>query len=127
MLIKERPVGIWILAFWSAAHAIPALFVAVDASGMKALIAWAVIIGEVALATGLIMGWRFARYLVIAQVTVHVFVFALFACASLFIALAWGLHGVELAVVLSIVGYLLLVCWAFMYLFHPGAKEFFTR
>jgi hypothetical protein len=127
MLIKERPVGIWILAFWSAAHAIPAMFVAIDASGSKAVIAWAVIIGEVALATGLIMGWRLARYFLIAQVTVHVFVFALFAWATLFVAIAWGLHGVELAIVLSTAGYLLLVCWAFMYLFHPGVKEFFTR
>ncbi len=127
MLIKGRPVGVWILALWSAAHAIPAMFIAVDASGMKALIVWAVIIGEIALATGLIMGWRAARYLLIAQVTVHVFVFALFACAAMFIAIAWGLRGVELAVVLSIAGYLLLVCWAFIYLFHPRVEEFFAR
>src|SRR5262249_53240645 len=127
MLIKGRPVGIWILAFWSAAHAIPAMLIAVDASGMKALIVWAAIIGEVALATGLIMGWRAARYLLIAQVTVHVFVFALLACAAMFIATAWGMRGAELAVVLSIVGYLLLVCWAFIYLFHPRVQEFFAR
>jgi len=103
------------------------MFVAVDASGTKGLVAWVVIIGEAALATGLIMGWRLARYLVIAQITVHVFVFALFACTSMFISIAWGLHGVELAIVLSIVGYLLLVCWAFLYLFRPRVKEFFTR
>jgi len=127
MLIKGRPVGIWILAFWSAAHAIPAMFIAVDASGMKGLIAWAVIVGEVALVSGLVMGWQPARYLLIAQVTLHVFVFALIACGTLFVAIAWGLHGVELAVVLSIAGYLLLACWAFMYLFHPGVKELFAR
>ena len=127
MLIKGRPVGVWILAFWSAAHAIPALFVAVDGAGTKGLLAWAVIIGEAALASGLIMRWRLARYLLIAQVTVHVFVFALLACGSMFIAIAWGLHGIELAVVLLIVAYLLFVCWAFIYLFHPEVDEFFTR
>ena len=127
MLIKGRPVGVWILAFWSAAHAIPATFVAVDAGGAKSLIAWAVVIAEVALATGLLMGRSLARYVLIVQVAAHVLVFALFACAALFIAIVWGLHGVELAVVLSIVGYLLLVSWAFMYLFHPGVEEFFSR
>ena len=127
MLIKGRPVGVWILAFWSAAHAVPALFVAVDGTGTKSLLAWAVIIGEAALATGFIMGSRLARYLLIAQITGHVFALALFACASVFIAIAWGLHGVELAVALLVVGYLLLVCWAFLYLFHPRVKEFFTR
>ena len=127
MLVKGRPVGIWILAFWSATHAIPALFVALDAGGAKGLIAWAVVIAEVTLATGLIMGRALARYVLIVQVAAHVLVFALFACAAMFIAIAWGLRGVELAVVLSIVGYLLLVCWAFMYLFHPGVEEFFTR
>lgn len=127
MLIRGRSVGVWILAVWSAAHAIPAMFIAVDATGIKALVIWTAIIGEVALATGLLMGWRAARYLLIAQVTVHVFVFALFACAAMFIAIAWGLRGVELAVVLSILGYLLFACWAFIYLFHPRVQEFFTR
>jgi len=103
------------------------MFVAVDASGAKSLVAWAVVLAEAALVTGLIMGRSLARYVLIVQVAAHVLVFALFACAALFIAIAWGLHGVELAVVLSIVGYLLLVCWAFMYLFHPGVEEFFTR
>jgi hypothetical protein len=125
MLFRGRPVGIWILALWSTAHAIAAMLAAPDASGTKGLVIWAVIGGEVALAIGLLKGWRPARYLLIAQVSGHVLVFGLFFWIGVFIAFAWGLRGGEPAIVLSIVAYLLLVCWAFMYLFHPEVEEFF--
>jgi hypothetical protein len=123
---RGRPLGIWILALWSTAHAIAAMLAAPDASGTKGLVIWAVIVGEVALAFGLLKGWRPARYLLIAQVSAHVLVFGLFFWIAVFIAFAWGLRGGEPAIVLSIVAYLIFVCWAFMYLFHPDVEEFFA-
>ena len=126
MVIKGRPVGIWILALWSAMHAIAAILVSADASGMKSFIIWDVVLGELTIAGGLLVRWRPARYTLIAQVTLHVLVSALVVWAFVFVACAWGLHASDVAIVAFATGYLLFVCWAFMYLFHPGVQEYFA-
>jgi hypothetical protein len=126
MEIKGRPLGIWILALWSVAHTIPAILVSADASGMKSLIIWLVVVVELAIAGGLLIRWRPARYLLIAQVAAHVFVSALVAWAFVFVEFAWGLHASEAPLVGLAAGYLLFACWAFMYLFHPAVRDYFT-
>jgi len=126
MLIKGRPVGIWILALWSAAHTIPGGLVAADIGAAKSLLAWFFVAAEAAVAVGLVMPWRIARYLVIVQLGVNVFVFALLAWAFVFVAIAWGLHVSEVPIVVTIAGYLLFVCWGFMYLFHPELQDYFA-
>ena len=124
MLIKGRPLGICILAAWTAAHAIPGSAIALSTSGVKSALAWVLVAGQLALAAALIMRWRVAWYLVIAQVGTNVFVFAAFAWAFVFVAAAWGLHATDTPVVLLIAGYLLCLCAAFLYLFHPGVREY---
>jgi hypothetical protein len=126
MTIKGRPLGIWILALWSVAHTIPAILVSADASGMKSLIIWLVVVVELAIAGGLLIRWRPARYFLIAQVAAHVFVSALVAWAFVFVAFAWGLHASEAPLVAAPAGYLLFACWAFMYLLYPEVRDFFT-
>ena len=127
MLIKGRPVGIWILAIWAVAHTVPALLVSADASGVKSLLVGVAVVVELAIAGGLLIHWRPARYVLIAQVVLHVFVAALVVWAFVFVAFAWGLHATDAPIVASATAYLLFACWAFMYLFHPEIEEYFTR
>jgi len=127
MLIKGKPVGIWILAIWCVAHTIPALLVSADASGVKSLLVGVAVVVELAIAGGLLIHWRPARYALIAQVTLHVFVSALVVWAFVFVAFAWGMHAADAPIVASATGYLLFACWAFMYLFHPEIEEYFAR
>jgi hypothetical protein len=126
MAIKGKPVGIWILAFWAAAHTIPAVLISADASGLKSLIIGVAVVAELAIAGGLLIRWRPARYLIIAQVALHVFVCALAVWAFVFVAFAWGTHGSDVPIIASITAYLLFACWAFMYLFHPGVEDYFV-
>ncbi len=126
MVIKGRPVGVWILALWSLAHTIPAISVSADASGMKSFIIWVVVVAELTVAGGLLIPWRPARYVLIAQVTLHVFVSALVVWSFVFVGFAWGLHTSDAPIVASATGYLLFACWAFMYLFHPGVQDYFA-
>jgi hypothetical protein len=127
MLIKGKPVGIWILAIWAVAHTIPAILVSADASGVKSLLVGAVVVVELAIAGGLLIHWRPARYALIAQVMLHVFVAALVVWAFVFVAFAWGLHATDAPIVVSASVYLLFACWAFLYLFHPEIAEYFAR
>jgi hypothetical protein len=126
MVIKGKPVGIWILALWSLAHAIPAIAVSADASGMKSFIIWIVVVAELTIAGGLLVPWRPARYALIGQVAGHVFVSALVVWSFVFVAFAWGLHASDAPIVVSATGYLFLACCAFMYLFHPDVQEYFA-
>ncbi|HTS52467.1 MAG TPA: hypothetical protein VMH26_04270 [Burkholderiales bacterium] len=126
MVIKEKPVGIWILALWCGAHTIPAILVSPEASGMKSLVIGAVVVWELTIAGGLLIRWRPAQYMLIAQVALHVFIAALVVWTFAFLAFAWGLHPSDVPIVACAVGYLLLVCSAFMYLFHPGVQEYFA-
>jgi hypothetical protein len=126
MLIKGRPLGIWILAVWAGAHTIPGALVAEELSGTNSFLAWLLVVAEVAVAGGLIVRWRFARYLLMAQVALNVLLFAVVAWALVFVAAAWGLHATDTPAVLLLAGYLLFACWAFLYLFHPGVEEYFA-
>jgi len=127
MLIKGRPVGIWILAVWTVAHAIPGVLIASEISGMKSLLVGLVVAMELAVAGGLTVRWRIAWYLLIAQVVLTFFVLAAGVWAMVFVAAAWGLHATDTPAVLLIAGYLLFVCSAFMYLFHPEVEEYFAE
>jgi hypothetical protein len=126
MTIKGKPIGIWILALWSLAHTIPAILVSADASGMKSLIIWGVVVAELTLAGGLLVPWRPARYVLVAQVACHVFVAALVVWAFVFVAFAWGLHASDAPIVATASAYLLLACAAFTYLFSPEVEEYFA-
>jgi len=126
MTIKGKPVGIWILALWSVAHTIPAILVSADASGVKSLIIWIVVVVELTIAGGLLIPWRPARYALMAQIIGHVFVAALVVWAFVFVAFAWGLHASDAPIVATASGYLVLVCAAFMYLFYPTVHDYFA-
>jgi hypothetical protein len=126
MMIKGKPIGVWILALWSLAHTIPAILISADASGMKSLIIWVVVVAELTLAGGLLVPWRPARYALVAQVACHVFVSGLVVWAFEFVAFAWGLHASDAPIVASASAYLLLACSAFLYLFSPGVEEYFA-
>ncbi len=127
MDLSDKHIGIWILALWSAAHIVPAALVAIDTSGPKSLILWALIGAELVLAAGLLLRWRAARYLVAAQACLHVLVLSLVAWAFVFVAFAWGLHGIEGAILGGVAAYLVFVCWGFIYLFHPDVHDHFAR
>jgi len=125
MVIKGKPAGIWLLALFCLAHTIPAIVVSADASGMKSLVIWAVVVAELTIAGGLLVPWRPARYALMLQVTGHVLVSALVVWSFVFVGFAWGLHANDAPIVGTATGYLLLACAAFMYLFHPEVKEYF--
>jgi hypothetical protein len=127
MLVKGRPVGILLLGVWCAAHTIPLSLLALDASGGKAFIAWVLAIVALLAAIGLLIRSRIARYVVVLQLSVHVFLFALAGWAFLFVALAWGLQASEGPVVAFIFAYLLFTFWAFMYLFYPDVTDYFEE
>jgi hypothetical protein len=78
-------------------------------------------------AVGLLMRWRIAHWVVVLQVAVHVFLFAVAGWAFLFVALAWGLHASETAIVALIFAYLSFTCWAFLYLFYPDVLDYFEE
>jgi hypothetical protein len=99
MLVKGRPVGILLLGLWCAAHTIPFGLLAADASGGKAFLAWVLVLVVLLATGGLLARSRIARWVVVVQVAVHVFLFSIAGWAFLFVALAWGLHGSETAVV----------------------------
>ena len=126
-LLKDQLIGIWVLALWCAAHVVPVALLAADTNGTKGLLLWLAIAGELALAAGLIMGWRLFRYLAMAQVVAHTLAFSLVAWAFLFVALAWGLHGAEVPILATVSGYVLFTGWAFIYLFNPGVQDHFAR
>lgn len=125
MLVKGRPIGVWLLGLWCAGHAIPLSLLAVDASGFKSFFAWILVIVVLLAAGGLLMRLRIAQWVVVLQVAVHVFVFAVAGWAFVFVALAWGLHASEAAIVALIFAYLLFTFWAFMYLFYPDVMDYF--
>jgi len=120
MLLKERPVGIWILALWAVAHTALGALVAADVGGAKGVLAWLCVALEAIVAAGLLIPWRIARYLLIVQLAATVFVLAVPAWAFAFVAAAWGLHPTDAPVVVVI------LCWAFVYLFHPGVRDYFA-
>jgi hypothetical protein len=127
MALKDKRIGLWILALWSAAHIVPAVLIAADTTGPKSTLLWLLIGAEVALTTGLFMRWRAARYLLAAQIGLHVLVLSLVGWAFVFVAFAWGLHGNEVPILSGIGVYLAFVCWGFIYLFHPDVQDHFAR
>ncbi|HXV07363.1 MAG TPA: hypothetical protein VD791_05000 [Burkholderiales bacterium] len=127
MLVKGRPVGILLLGLWCAAHTVPFGLLAADASGGKAFLAWVAVIVALLAAAGLLIRSRIAHWVVVLQVGVHVFVFSVAAWAFLFVALAWGLHASETAVVALIFAYLSFTCWALLYLFYPDVLDYFEE
>jgi hypothetical protein len=127
MALKDILIGIWILALWSVAHVVPAVLLAADTTGAKSVLLWSMIAGEVVLAAGLILGWRACRYLALAQVIAHALVFATVGWAFVFVAFAWGLHGNEVPILAGVGAYVLFTGWAFVYLFHPGVQDYFSR
>ena len=127
MTIKNQLVGIWLVALWSLAHVVPGVVLATDTGGTKGLLLWLLILGEIVLATGLVMGWKVFRYLALAQLCVHALLFSLVAWAFLFVAFAWGLHGNEVPILAAVSIYVLFIGWAFIYLFSPGVDDHFAR
>jgi hypothetical protein len=125
--LKDKYIGLWILAVWSAAHIVPAAFVATDTVGPKSTLLWLLIGAEVALTAGLFLRWRAARYQLAAQICFHVLLLSLVGWAFVFVAFAWGLHGSEIPILCGIGVYLSFVCWGFMYLFHPDVADHFAR
>ena len=67
------------------------------------------------------------RYLALAQLSVHALLFSLVAWAFLFVAFAWGLHGNEVPILATVGVYVLFTGWAFVYLFHPGVQDHFSK
>jgi len=126
MDLKGRPLGIWLLAIWCAAHIIPAILVSAEASGWRTFAIWLVVAVELAIAGGSLMHWAAARYALAAQIAVHISIAALVVWAFVFVAFAWGLHVSDAPIVASAVAYLLLGCWAFIYLFSPGVVDYFS-
>ena len=127
MVLKDKRIGLWILALWSAAHIAPAVLIAADTTGAKSTLLWLLIGAEVALTAGLFLRWRAARYVLAAQIGLHVLVLSLVGWAFVFVAFAWGLHGNEVPILSGIGVYLVFVCWGFMYLFHPDVEDHFAR
>jgi len=127
MVLKDKLIGIWILALWSAAHVVPAVMLATDTTGAKSVLLWLMVAGELALAAGLVMGWRVFRYLAMAQVVMHALVFSLVGWAFVFVAFAWGLHGNEVPILATLGAYVLFTGWAFIYLFNPGVQDHFAK
>jgi hypothetical protein len=125
-VLKDQPIGLWIVALWAIAHVIPGVLLAADTGGVKGILLWILIAGEALLAAGLVMGWRFFRYLAVAQLVAHVLVFSLIGWAFLFVAFAWGLHGNEVPILAAVGVYVLFTGWAFMYLFSPGVDDHFA-
>jgi len=127
MVLKDKLIGIWILALWSAAHIVPGVLLATDTNGTKSVLLWLMIACEIALAAGLVLGWRLFRYLALAQLIVHVLVFSTAGWAFLFVAFAWGLHGTEVPILATVGAYVLFAAWAFVYLFDPSVRDHFAR
>ena len=127
MVLKDKLIGIWVLALWCAAHVVPAVLLATDTSGTKSLLLWLMIAGEIALAAGLVLGWRVFRYLAMVQVVMHALVFSLVGWAFVFVAFAWGLHGNEVPILATLGAYVLFTGWAFIYLFNPGVQDHFAK
>jgi hypothetical protein len=127
MTIRSQLAGIWVVAIWALAHVIPGVVLAADTGGSKGLLLWLLVAAEILLAAGLVMGWRFFRYLVMAQLCVHALLFSLIAWAFLFVAFAWGLHGNEVAILSAVTVYVLFISWGFVYMFSPSVDEYFAR
>ena len=127
MVLKDKLIGIWILALWSVAHIVPAVLLATDTNGAKSVLLWLMIACEIALAAGLVLGWRVFRYLALAQLIAHVLVFSTIGWAFLFVAFAWGLHGNEVPILATVGAYVLFTAWAFVYLFNPSVQDHFAR
>jgi hypothetical protein len=127
MALKDMFIGIWIVALWSIAHVVPAVWLAADTTGAKSVLLWIMIGGEVVLAAGLILGWRACRYLAMAQAIAHALVFSTVGWAFVFVAFAWGLHGNEVPILAGVGVYVLFIAWAFVYLFQPGVQDYFSK
>jgi hypothetical protein len=127
MVLKDTLIGIWILALWTVAHVVPAGLLAADTAGVKGVLLWLMIAAEIALAAGLIIGWRASRYLALAQVVVHTLVVSTIGWAFVFVAFAWGLHGNEVPILATVGVYVMFTGWAFVYLFHPGVQDHFSK
>lgn len=125
MSLDNRPWGVWLLAAWVAAHAVAGVLLGIDAHGAKATLVWVLVVVEVFVAAGLLLGWRVSRHLLIVQVAVNVFALATVTWVFVFMALAWGLQASEVPAVVAMAVYLLFVCWAFVYLLHPAVREHF--
>jgi hypothetical protein len=127
MVLKDTLIGIWILALWSAAHIVPAGMLAADTAGTKGILLWLIVVGELALAAGLVLGWRVVRYLTMGQVFAHVLICSLVGWVFVFVGFAWGLHGNEVPILATIAVYVMFTGWAFVYLFHPGVEDHFAK
>jgi hypothetical protein len=125
-VLKGQPIGLWIVALWAIAHVVPGVVLAADTGGTKAVLLWLLIVGEIVLAGGLVMGWRLFRYLAVAQLVVHVLIFSTIGWAFTFVAFAWGLHGNEVPILAAVGVYVLFTAWAFIYLFSPSVEDHFA-
>jgi hypothetical protein len=126
MTLKDKLIGLWVVALWALAHVGPGVWLALDTPGTKGMLLWTMVVGEAVLTAGLLLGWRLFRYLALAQMVVHVLVFSTVAWVFVFVAFAYGLHGNELPILGAVGLYVAFMAWAFFYMNSPGVRDHFA-
>jgi hypothetical protein len=124
MRLLQRPLGIWILAAWCAVQAGVGAVFGLDAGRLMGLAAWGFCALHVFFLVGLLLPMRLARPVLLTYVAASVLGLAVVVWFFVFVGVAWGLRTSDFPAVAPIASYLLFLCWALFYLFHPDVRDY---